>query len=473
MSKQSMDYIMKAAIGSNERLLVYYDFSGMSGRHIGNELDNGLNYGVIENCEPATDTGLYSGVVVGFGSSVADAKEFTTGTFLNADQAHLNESNIKTTGTNNLPYSDMSVLVDFEFNGEVSDGVLFGSLEKTNTDIRGETFLGAKGYNFGLTSRGHLFYQGFNQNGDFIKTSPIELSKRNIVGFSLGSDSLSLVSFDYLNNKVNQSEFNVNTSFIASNEEFYLGGSHTYFRGGPAGPSGEFKTLDVNLNSFVVLNGHLPPSVLFQVGSGLVGTYFEASEGGTLKRRITGYSQEITYKTGITGYDYEDTGSINVSTGDYMLTGNFFNATSTNTGEGDRYFIYRSFDDALSDSGVKTFVKEEVGALYGGGGSGYQYTPTGEGAFDTLGLRNIDVAVNEYVEQRGISGAAEVGVTLFGSRIQTGVLSGISGVIQTPLYQEVTDRAGTPTSGVAFLGESALFKKDFIKFLGEPITIKP
>lgn len=156
-----------------------------------------------------------------------------------------------------------------------------------------------------------------------------------------------------------------------------------------------------------------------------------------------------------------------------MLTGNFFNATSTNTGEGDRYFIYRSFDDALSDSGVKTFVKEEVGALYGGGGSGYQYTPTGEGAFDTLGLRNIDVAVNEYVEQRGISGAAEVGVTLFGSRMQTGVLSGISGVIQTPLYQEVTDRAGTPTSGVTFLGESALFKKDFIKFLGEPITIKP
>ena len=56
-------------------------FSGMSGRHIGTELDDGLNYGVIENCEPATNTGLYSGVVVGLGSTVASAKQFTTGIF--------------------------------------------------------------------------------------------------------------------------------------------------------------------------------------------------------------------------------------------------------------------------------------------------------------------------------------------------------------------------------------------------------
>jgi len=87
-----------------------------------------------------------------------------------------------------------------------------------------------------------------------------------------------------------------------------------------------------------------------------------------------------------------------------------------------------------------------------------------------LGLRNIDVALNEYVEQRGISGAATVAVTLFGSRIQTGVLSGISGVIQTPLYQEVTDRPVVPTSGVTFLGESALLKKNFIKYLGRDIN---
>ena len=468
-----MGYVMKAAIGSNERLLVYYDFSGMSGRHIGNELDNSLNYGVIENCDPAINTGLYSGVVTEHGySSKEEAKLFTTGTFLDADQAHLNQSNIKTTGTNSLPYSDISVLFDFEFIGEVNDGVLFGSLEKTTKSFNDETFIGAKGYNFGLTSRGHLFYQGFGRNGDFIKyDSSIELSKRNIVGFSLGANSLSLLSFDYLNNKINQSAFNLDTSFIANNEEFYLGGSHEYFRRGPDGPSGEFRTLKVNLNGFVVLDGYLPPSVMFQVGSGLVGTYFETSEGGSLKSQLTGYSQTITYKTGITGYDYEDTGSINMSTGDYMLTGNFFNATSTDTGEGNRYFLYRSFDDALPDGGVKTFVKEEVGALYGGGGSGYQYTPTGEGAFDTLGLRNIDVAVNEYVEQRGISGAAKVAVTLFGSRMQTGILSGISGVIQTPLYEEILDSPAILTSGVTFLGESALFKKDFIKFLGK--TIKP
>ncbi|HCT53422.1 MAG TPA: hypothetical protein DF712_13290, partial [Balneola sp.] len=80
----------------------------------------------------------------------------------------------------------------------------------------------------------------------------------------------------------------------------------------------------------------------------------------------------------------------------------FFGASTVNTGEGDRYFLYRSFDDALSASGVKTFVKEEVGYLHPN--SGYQYLPTGENAFDTLGLQNVDGAVTKYIEQRGVSG---------------------------------------------------------------------
>ena len=471
MSEKAIDYTLNAVFGNNKRLLVFYDFSGMSGRHIGSDEEpdgGGIHYSLIENCNPSVNTGLYSGMVCGFGSSVVASKHFTTGTFLNGDKANLAKSNLKITGTNSIPYSNNSIMFDFEFNGDVSDCVLFGSLEKTSSTLNGEVITGAKGYNVGITERGKLFYQGFNTKGDFIySASSIDLAKRNVVGFSVGSNTLNITRFDYLNNRIQTEDFFLDTSYIANNEKFYIGGSEHYFRGGAAGVSGEFETANISLNSFCLLSGYIPPSALFCLSSGLVGDYFTDAGTNTLKKEITGYDQSIVHKTGITGYDYEGTGSINIATGQYMLTGNFFGATSVNTGEGDRYFLYRSFDAALSNSGVKSFVKEEVGYL--DPSSGYQYLPTGErSAFDTLGLQNVEGAVSEYVEQRGISGAAEISVQLYGSRFMTGVLSGISGVAQAPLYRTVIDRPAIPTSGVRVdKSLSELFKKNYIYYLGE------
>ena len=470
MSEKGIDFGLIRSFGDTKRLLVFYDFSGMSGRHIGNELDNSLNYGVIENCNPAVSTGLYSGVVCGFGTSAAGANLFTTGTFLPNNKANLAESNIKVTGTDNIPYANSSAMFDFEFNGDVSDCVLFGSLEKTSTTLNGQVITGAKGYNVGINDRGKLFYQGFSRKGDFIITyDSIELAKRNVIGFSIGANTLNLSRFDYLNHQIQTESFHADFSFIGNNEKFYLGGSPQYFRGGSAGGSGEFETSNVSLNSFCLLSGYVPPSAMFSIGSGLIGDYFYDGGSDTFKREITGYNQTHTQKTGITGYDYESTGSINISTGQYMMTGNFVGIGTTSAKEGDRFFVYRSFDSALSDSGVKTFVKEEIGYLHPD--SGYQYLPTGDkSAFDTLGLQNVDGAVNLYMEQRGISGAGEVTVQLYGSRMLTGILSGVSGVVQEPLYQTVIDKPATPSSGVRFGGLAEGFKKNFIYFKGERLT---
>ena len=438
----------------------------MSGRHIGNELDNGLNYGVIENCEPATDTGLYSGVLLGLELRQLSRNILLQGHFLAGNQAHLNESNIKVTGTSSLPYSNCSVLFDAEFNGDVSDCVLFGSLEKTSSTINKEVITGAKGYNVGINSRGNLFYQGFDEGGDFIYTAKsIDLAKRNIVGFSLGNDSLSLLRFDYLNHQIQKEEFMVDTSFIANNEEFYLGGSNQYFRGGAAGPSGEFKTSNLSLNSFCLLSGAASPSTMLVVGSGLIGDYFSAETSAVFHKRITGYDQTTVYKTGITGYDYEETGSMVFSTGRYMRTGNLIGIGSTAIEEGDRYFAYYSFDSALSDSGVTTFNKEEVGFLHPD--SGYQYLPTGEQAFATLGLQDVEGALLQYTEQEGISGAGTVSVEFFGSRFQTGILSEISGVIQEPLYETALNTPTLPTSGIRLGGLAEKLKKNYVYYLGK------
>ena len=467
MSQDSLLFSINRSYGSNDRLLVYYDFSGLNqgDRDVGSiGIGGGYFDALIENCDPASNTGIFSGQVLDSSSlSIAGAKQFATGQFILDNQAKLFKSNIKvTTQPNTLNYSDASVLFDFEFAEDVSDCVLFGSLEKTSETVNEEVITGAKGYNFGITARGKPFYQGFDKKGDFIYTADsIELSKRNILGFSVGTNTLSITRVDLLNSVVDTEDFHLDTSFIGNNTEFFIGGSEQYFRGSPM--DGSFKTSTAKVNSFCLFSGVLPPSVMHSMASGMVGDYFGGSSTPVFEKRLTGYNQTITYKTGITGYDYDVTGSINISTGRYMLTGSYFGASSVNTGEGDRFFEYSSFEE----SGVRTFYKREIGFLKSD--SGYQYLPTGEGAFDTLGLQNVDGAVSEYIEQQGISGAQTTIVQLFGSRMQTGLLSGISGILQEPVYEQVVASTNIIDSGINMGASGELFKKDFIFWLGERV----
>jgi len=462
MSQSGLNYSMYQAFGSTDRLLVHYDFSGMSGRHIGNKEAGGLNFGVIENCDPATNTGIYSGIVTHSGQgTVAGAKLFTTGIFLDSNMADLSESTLKVE-TPSVRYSNLSNLVDFQFNTGVSDSVIFGSLEKISTSVDGLIVTGAKGFNFGVNSRGKLFYQSFGKNGDYIHTAnSIELSRRNIVGFSVGSNTLSLSKFDYLNNKIETESFTVDSSFIGNNSKFYLGGSNQYFRGGTAGPSGEFRTSNISLNSFCLFSGYIPPSIGLTIGSGLIGSFFESATTATEKKIITGYGQVVTYKTGITGYDYETTGSLDISTGRYMLTGGLASSSTDDKFEGDIYLNYHTFEEG----GVTTFNKEQIGILHPD--SGYQYLPSGDSAFATLGLRHVESQIQNYIERQDISGAATVAVKLYGFRFQTGELPDISGVVQTPLFETVVDRPSISSSGIILSGPSKLFKKDYVYYKGE------
>jgi hypothetical protein len=86
-----------------------------------------------------------------------------------------------------------------------------------------------------------------------------------------------------------------------------------------------------------------------------------------------------------------------------------------------------------------------------------------------LGLQDVEGAVAEYIEQRGISGAATVSVQLFGSRIQTGVLDKISGVIQEPMYETVIDTPKSNDSGIRMDVSGEYLKKDYIYYLGDRI----
>ena len=153
---------------NNDLLLAYYDFSSGTGTNL--DL-GGAYYAAIRNQAPATNTGAYSGIILdSTAGSEAGAKTFATGTFITGSKGRLTKSNLQV-NTPSLDYSSLTAIYDFEFDpaSPVNDSILFGALEKTSSTINGEVVTGAKGYNFGINSRGKMFYQGFDSRGDYIQ----------------------------------------------------------------------------------------------------------------------------------------------------------------------------------------------------------------------------------------------------------------------------------------------------------------
>ena len=179
---------------------------------------------------------------------------------------------------------------------------------------------------------------------------------------------------------------------------------------------------------------------------------------------MTGYRQTTVYETGITGYSYDITGTIEVLTGREMLTGSLTAGTPHDTGEGARYFKYYT----LNNGDVETAYKEELGFLHPD--SGYQYLPTGDGAFATLGLRPVSGDITPYAITEGIKTGGSVFINLYGSVAQTGITSNVSGVAQTAVTQTLTIPA-LDTSGINLLGDSEFLKKKLYLFFRREVMI--
>tara|TARA_R100000734_G_scaffold18524_1_gene15583 strand:+ start:3984 stop:5714 length:1731 start_codon:yes stop_codon:yes gene_type:complete len=465
VTKDDSSYKTTIVVAASAPTLYYYCqyHAGMGGQA---NTPTSSSRAVIKNQIPAFNTGLYSGIVAASFNETASLTDlqYATGKFLASGKADLTESNL-IVNTPSLKYNSLSVLVDFEFRGQgthVNQGIIFGGLEKTSSNINGDVITGAKGFNFGINDRGKLYYRGFDNKGDFIHTaSSIELSKRNIISFSLDNDILQISRFDYLNQKIQKNSFDINTEFISNSDQFYLGGSKTIpTYTGDEVLSGEKETFSGYINEFALLSGYIPSNILMNVGSGMIGDYFHSVGSSTTKEQVTGYSESIIYKTGITGYDFNVTGTLSISTGRDMQTGSFTSDSTSSIKEGDKYFKYYT----LNNDGVKTFYKEEIGFL--NESSGFSYVPTGTEAFATLGLNDIGGSIATQIETEGIDKSGVVTVNLYESVPQTGTLNEISGITQTPLSETITIPA-IAVSGITLEGDSEDFKKDYIYFLEE------
>ena len=417
---------------------------------------------VIKNQEPAINTGVFSGIIVkSTGADIATSKFASTGTFLKDNKAKLSSSNLEINSPN-LNYNSLTAIFDFEFDEAhpVTGGVLFGSLEKTSQTINSEVVTGAKGYNFGINDRGKLFYQGFDNHGDFIHVaSEIELAKRNIISFSVDANNLEIARVDYLNDNIHSQNYIIDTAFIANSDTFYLGGSKTFYKSSDQQFTSTFSGF---VNEFALVSGYISTNIVKSIGSGMIGEYFFSSGAATTKEQITGYSESIIYKTGITGYDFSQTGTLTITTGRDMQTGSFESDSTSSVNEGDKYFKYYT----LNNGDSKTFYKEEIGFL--NPASGFNYAPTGSGAFATLGLNDISASINTFAETTGIDDAGNVSIPLYKSIIQTGTLNEISGITKTALTETINVPA-IPISGIVLSGDSQSLKKDYIYYMGQRI----
>jgi hypothetical protein len=455
MSSTGLSIKIEEGLGSNRRLAAFYDFVYSS-----NEVDvlggDSEFTGVILNDSLCNNSSLHTGYVLGSYGSLESTSSNELASLLSNGNLDLRSGNF-IVPSEGLSFSDVSIIVDFEFSEGISDGVIIGCFDKGIETNAGFNLTGvtSEGFNVGVTERGHLFCQTFGSNGDSIEVMyDTELSKRNLISVSVYDSALQVSSFDYLNDLVSSIDVSIENEYVDGSGSLIFGGSNLYHRS-----SSETEgTFNGTLNNVVILSGFVDGSVLKDIGEGLLSNYSYTAPVETQHQRVTGYSETITYKTGIIGYDYNVTGTLSIITGREYITGSFASSSAELKEEGERYYKYYTLNNGSSE----TFYKEELGKLHSN--SGYVYYPTGEGAYDTLGLNDISESIQTYTETSGIE-QDKINIDLYGKTLQTGVLSEISGVVTTPL-QETFSTFTEAVSGLSLTEESALFKKDFIYYLG-------
>ncbi len=452
MSASGLQFTINSQLQNNQRLVAYYDFGIYSGGIDPNSV--GPYTGILYNHFPAFDTGKYVATVLSAtGSTTTSVLDFISGSA--SGTLNLNQTNLQIP-SHELKPNNMSAIIDFAWDGEISNGVLIGCFSRVQEILGSITVTGSRGFNFGFNDRGGLFFEAYRGDGPIIfSTSGIELSKRNMVGLSIYGNQVILSQFDFFNNEVYSEEFSIEKEYLADVSNFYIGGSPRYFRTtGVVDP-----TMSGSLASLCLFSGALSAHTLKNISSGMIGDYFYDSGSVYTREFITGYTDEVIYKTGVTGYSVQEAGTLTVSTGRLAYTGVFQDSSGVSGGEGDDTYLFYTFDNGS----FKTAYKERIGYL--DQSNNFAYAPTGEGAFDTLGLQtgsfSLSGDVNLTLETRLETGS----YSIYEKTALYGQLEDISGVNKTPLFAYTTGYLA-PSSGITFTGDIESFKRNYIYYKG-------
>ena len=455
MSTQGLNFQIKESFGDNQRLSAFFDFTDFSSSLTSAERSSSSSdefTGFLINSSISNDPSLHKCFALGATASVSSSAETKIDHIINSSECNFTSGDFLIP-LDGLNLNNISTIVDFNFCESVTGGVLVGAYGLGETTRQGETFTTSSGFNVGVTDRGHLFLQYLNrEDEETIKVLyNAELSKRNIIGISANKTQLSLSYFDYFNDLVKTIEVPVNENSISFTGDLLLGGTNEFYQ------NDEFSG---NLNSFMILSGAYDPLILKDIGEAALSEYIFNAEQVNSYSRVTGYSSSIVYKTGITGYEYEVTGTLTINTGRETFQMSSSLSSSEPLEEGEKYFKYYTFNNGSTTSQYK----EELGVLVDG--SGYIYHPTGEDAYDTLGLNDVSSSIQTHAETltTGNRGST-ISIDLYGKNPLYGTLDDVSGVVNTPAsetWQEVTPA----TSGVSFEEDGGDLLKDYIYYMG-------
>lgn len=453
MSTQGLNFQIKESFSDNQKLSAFFDFTDFSSSLTSAEGSSSDEFtGFLGNSPISNNPSLHKCFALGATAQLASSAEAKIDHIIDSSECNLTSGNFLIP-LDGLNLNNISTIVDFSFCENVTGGVLVGGYELGETTRQGNTFTTSSGFNVGVTDRGHLFLQYLNiENEETIKVLyNVELSKRNLIGIAADRGKISLSYFDYFNDLVKTIEVIVNENSISFTGDLLLGGTNEFHQ------NDEFQG---NLNSFTILSGAYDPMTLKDIGEASLSEYTFNAEQVSSYSKITGYSNSIVYKTGITGYEYDVTGTLTINTGRETFQMSTSLTSSESREEGEKYFKYYTFNNGSTTSKYK----EELGALVDG--SGYLYRPTGEDAYDTLGLNDVSSSIQTYAETltTGNRGGT-ISIDLHGKNPLYGTLNEVSGVTNTPIsetYQEVIPA----TSGISFEEEGTDLFKDYIYYMG-------
>jgi hypothetical protein len=455
MSTQALDFQINQSFGDNQKLSAFFDFTDFTPSLTSAErtsLSSDEFTGFLGNSSISNDPSLHKCFALGATASTSSSAEGKIDHIINSSECNFTSGNFLIP-LDGLNLNNISTIVDFNFCDSVTGGVLVGAYGLGEVNRKGQDFTVSSGFNVGVTDRGHLFLQYLNrEEEETIKVLyDAELSKRNIIGISANKTKLSLSYFDYFNDLVKTLEVPVHENSISFTGDLLLGGANEFY---------QTDELSGNLNSFTIISGSHDPLILKDIGEASLSEYTFNAEQVNSYSRVTGYSSSIVYKTGITGYEYEVTGTLTIHTGRETFQMSTSNASSASRAEGEKYFKYYTFNNGITTSKYK----EELGVLVDG--SGYLYHPTGEDAYDTLGLNDVSSSIQTYAETltTGNRGGT-ISIDLHGKSPLYGTLDDVSGVVDTPInetWQEVIPA----TSGVSFEAGGGDLFKDYIYYMG-------
>lgn len=313
------------------------------------------------------------------------------------------------------------------------EGVLFGSMSAITGSFTNQSVVGASGFNFGVSSNYRPFFQHINNKGSYILSADLYLSRNNMVAITVGGGSLNIARLDYNSNKVDKQSFNIDGDSIKNGATNYLGGSPLFY-----GKTNGAPTLSGFLQNFAAFSGALPMQTLFEIGSGMIGAQYASGAPTVYSNDIaTGSINLPLYGSGVTGFEisYSST-TIDVS-GTYREYGTTLTAETLN--EGQTYLTRSLLPNALGD-----YELEILGTIVNTGT--YKYAPTGDGAFDTLGLQEFVKTGASYVYDISYITPDTTGLVTATLVAKTGISLEPTGYSESLLYKTVsTTGLGTVT----------------------------